>query len=201
MILLLSNPPSVASQSSFTVDVSPSSQSPIDCNPNGEVIISLPTQDTSIVLEYRLLYPDLVIGQWKFLLETAIDGRTSSMTQQLPADESGAIGVQIRVVQSRHGGSGCDCWALTSFRLQLDLSIGSADSQINPSDACYSELYDPVNNAFCTGVRYNTRGFITKAVYPTSIAGAECPGFSKFSLFDPAGHALPEDCDTSMPRM
>ena len=205
LLMLVLNRASVSAQyNRTTVKIS------IDWNPPG-----LPTciggitandlTDTSVRVEYRLLDP----GQWSrpsFEAEWMLWGSydttdmdSKKLGNRLPSQRTG---IQFRVLQLEHGGGGCNCWKVEHFRFKLR----SSNSTLNMLNNICHTHFRISPNTFCRGSGFQTRGFVSRAVYSdidhaTQIINVrECPGGTDRSLFFYTKPALPVNCGTN-PRM
>jgi hypothetical protein len=99
-----------------------------------------------------------------------------------------------------HGGEGCHCWKVEA----LNLSGSMINEGYSMGDSnCFSRgtMNDtiPEQQMFCSGVARRARGLVTEVFYYTNHSGdVECPDTN---LIPNRGRALPENCNTIIPRM
>ena len=129
---------------------------------------------------------------------------------EVPVDTD-AVGIQLRYIQSDHGGGECNCWSLSYLNLQyspddggdrqdlVDFSSGPGRVFTDES-ACHTQSQESGN--FCYGSALSARGLVTKAYYfKESSVEVECPGRSATSLYPNLIFSIPEGCSSIVPRM
>lgn len=159
--------------------------------------------NTSVLVEYRLIQinessPNATasVQEWRFLAEVnASQGfdQHLSLVIELPVDSHG---FQLKLLQTEHGGGGCNCWRVASIVLG-NCSNGS----YNASGACSKEGGGTSGSLnFCLDYPPNPRGMITAAFYCSELSSDECPG-GRDNLIPSKGSALPPNCSEMSPRM
>lgn len=160
--------------------------------------------NTSVLVHYRLYEGT---EEWIFLAEVNISESSVTLMHDLElSSDNDADGLQLRLLQSEHGGGGCNCWDVTELAICAHDSVATRNTvPTDISSGCHQhgQTYTREGQArFCRGYASQARGVVTQVFFFRNISGpgSVCPGNSD-SLISPKGPALPENCSTATPRM
>ena len=157
--------------------------------------------NTSVLLSYRFTTPQL--SEWMFLAELS-PRQSQSQTLDFTLHNS-SVGFQFRLLQLEHGGDSCNCWLVTTGRLNFNTSQTEEMLSIVPDEltSCVrSDRRDQDGeHEFCGGLARDARGVLSKEFFVDhSMRG--CPGDSSTELLTPHGPpTVDRACSSSNPHM